>query len=158
MSVYTRWLIRADMKDVMDIETLSFQHPWTEDDFVHALRRRECIGMVAEVGTKVVGFSIYELHPQRLHLVSIAVHPDCRRHGVGKAMVDKLVSKLGGYNKNRRRITTEVRETYLKAQLFFRASGFRAFKVVRNYYDNEEDAYFFRYDLKVESETSSIHS
>ena len=40
----------------------------------------------------------------------------------------------------------EVRETNLPAQLFFRAHGFRAVSVLRDFYeDTAEDAYLMQY-------------
>ena len=59
-------------------------------------------------------------------------------------MIDKLVGKLS--SQRRTRITLEVRETNLAAQLFFRASGFRATSVLRDFYDDSpEDAYLMQY-------------
>src|SRR5439155_698350 len=81
------------------------------------LRQRNCIGMVAEQGEKVVGFMIYELHKAKLHILNFAVHPGCRRLGVGAQMVQKLISKLSSHR--RTRITLEVRETNLGALLYF---------------------------------------
>ena len=44
------------------------------------------------------------------------------------------------------RITLEVRETNLPAQLFFKSAGFRAVTVLRAYYeDSPEDAYLMQY-------------
>jgi ribosomal-protein-alanine N-acetyltransferase len=102
--------------------------------------------MVAEQGEKVVGFMIYELHKNKLHILNFAVHPGYRRAGVGIQMVNKLVSKLSSHR--RTRITLEVRETNLTAQLFFRSQGFKAVKVLRAYYeDSGEDAFQMQYRL-----------
>ncbi len=46
--VHIRWMIRRDMPEVLAIEATSFEFPWLDDDFVRTLRRRNCIGMVAE--------------------------------------------------------------------------------------------------------------
>src|SRR5687768_6635477 len=54
--VHIRWMIRRDMPEVLSIETQCFEFPWTEEDFLRCLRQRNCIGMVAEQGEKVVGF------------------------------------------------------------------------------------------------------
>ena len=106
--------------------------------------------MVAEHGDRVVGFMIYELHKTRLHILNFAVGEDVRRQGVGVQMIDKLVSKLS--NQRRTRITLEVRETNLPAQLFFKDSGFRATTVLRAYYDDSpEDAYLMQYRLESEA-------
>src|SRR3954454_1662278 len=100
--------------------------------------------MVAEQGEKVVGFMIYELHKNKLHILNFAVHPGCRRAGVGSQMVAKLISKLSSHR--RTRITLEVRETNLGAQLFFSKQTFRATRVLRAYYeDSGEDAFLMEY-------------
>ena len=142
--VHIRWMIRRDMPEVLEAEQQSFEFPWSEEDFLRCLRQRNCIGMVAEHGEKVVGFMIYELHKAKLHILNFAVHPSWRRQGVGAQMVAKLISKLSSHR--RTRITLEVRETNLAAQLFFRKQDFRAMKVLRAYYeDSGEDAFLMQY-------------
>jgi ribosomal-protein-alanine N-acetyltransferase len=144
--VHIRWMIRRDMPEVLQTEQESFEYSWTEEDFLRCLRQRNCIGMVAEQGERVVGFMIYELHKAKLHILNFAVHPQYRRGGVGAQMVAKLISKLSSHR--RTRITLEVRETNLPAQLFFRAQGFKAVRVLRSFYeDSGEDAFLMQYRL-----------
>ena len=143
---YVRWMIRRDMPSVLEVENSSFDHPWTEQEFIRNQQRRECIGMVAERCEHVVGYMMYELHRQRLHLLSFAVHPDHRRLGIGRAMIERLIAKLSYQRRNR--IVVEVRETNLAAQLFFRELGFRAVDILRDYYTSDtgkEDAYLMIY-------------
>jgi [ribosomal protein S18]-alanine N-acetyltransferase len=149
LRVHIRWMIRRDMSEVLDIERMSFEFPWFEDDFVRCLRQRNCIGMVAEQGDRVVGFMIYELHKTRLHILNFAVAPQYRRRGIGSQMVHKLVGKLS--SQRRTDISLEVRETNLEAQLFFRETGFRATEVLREFYeDSPEDAYVMQFLHEVE--------
>src|SRR5207302_10676331 len=144
LRVHIRWMIRRDMPEVLQTEQQSFEFAWTEEDFLRCLRQRNCIGMVAEQGEKVVGFMIYELHKSKLHILNFAVQPAHRRSGVGAQMVAKLISKLSSHR--RTKITLEVRETNLPAQLFFRTQGFKAMRVLRSYYeDSGEDAYLLQY-------------
>ncbi len=138
--VHIRWLIRRDMAEVLEIERRSFQFPWSEEDFIRCLRQRNCIGMVAEEGDRIIGFFVYELHKDRLHILNFAVHPNDRRQCVGTQMLEKLISKLSPQRRNK--ILLEVRETNLAAQQFFRDSGFRAESILRGFYDDTpEDAY-----------------
>ena len=142
--VHIRWMIRRDMPEVLQTEQLSFEFAWTEEDFLRCLRQRNCIGMVAEHGEKVVGFMIYELHKAKLHILNFAVHPGWRRTSIGTQMIGKLISKLSSHR--RTRITLEVRETNLAAQLFFRKMEFRAVRVERSFYDDSgEDAFLMEY-------------
>jgi ribosomal-protein-alanine N-acetyltransferase len=156
VSVHIRWMIRRDMAEVLEIENTSFEFPWSEDDFIRCLRQRNCIGMVAEHEDRVVGFMIYELHKNQLHILNFAVRPELRRQGIGTQMANKLVGKLSQQRRNR--IMLEVRETNLSAQLFFRDSGFRAVSVLRDYYDDTtEDAYIMQYRYENEMEASPVN-
>jgi ribosomal-protein-alanine N-acetyltransferase len=146
LRVHIRWMIRRDMPEVLQIEQDSFDFSWTEEDFLRCLRQRNCIGMVAEHGEKVVGFMIYELHKNKLHILNFAVCPSHRRIGIGRQMIAKLIGKLSSHR--RTRITLAVRETNLTAQLFFQKQEFKAVKVLRNYYeDSGEDAYLMHFAI-----------
>ncbi|MFM7043500.1 MAG: ribosomal protein S18-alanine N-acetyltransferase [Planctomycetaceae bacterium] len=140
-------MIRRDMPDVLAIEREAFEFPWSEEDFTRSLRQRTCIGMVAEYADSVVAFMIYELHRTRLHVLNFAVLRSHRRLGIGMQMLRRLIAKLAP--ERRSRIVLEVRETNLPAQLFFRAAGFRAVTVLRDFYrDSDEDAYLMQFGLE----------
>jgi len=144
MMVHCRWMIRNDMKSVINIENLSFEYPWSEREFIQLLRQRDCIGWVAESDGNVVGFMLYELLPKQIRLLSIAVHPDFRRNLIGSEMVAKLISKLNSMRRSN--VVCNIRETSLSSQLFFRSLGFRAVKIEKAFYpDSNEDAYVFKF-------------
>lgn len=151
-TIHQRWMILKDMDFVVDIENLCFEFPWNWEDFRKTLRCNNTIGMVTELDETVIGYMVYELHPNRLHLMNLAVHPDFQRQGVGKAMIDWLKRKLN--HERRNRITLHVRETNLPAQLFFKDMGFRATSVLRDFYDDcREDAYRMVHRLEKNIET-----
>jgi ribosomal-protein-alanine N-acetyltransferase len=151
LGVQIRWMIRRDMAEVLQIERSSFEYHWTEADFLYCLRQRNCIGMVAEHGSHVVGFMIYELYKNRLHILNFAVAPEYRHNGVGLQMIEKLINKLA--QQRREYITLEVRETNLQAQMFFRSQGFQATRVLRDHYqDTSEDAYVMQFALHGEDD------
>jgi [ribosomal protein S18]-alanine N-acetyltransferase len=151
LGIHVRWMIRRDMPEVLGIEQEAFEFPWSEEDFTRCLRQRNCIGMVAEIADSVVAFMIYELHRSRLHMINFAVTRSHRRLGIGTHMLDKLIGKLTP--DRRGRIVLEVRETNLPAQLFFRALGFRATSVLKDFYrDSTEDAYLMQYVLEAAAE------
>jgi ribosomal-protein-alanine N-acetyltransferase len=142
--VHIRWMIRRDMPEVLGIEHAGFDYPWCEEEFLRVLRQRNCIGMVAELGERVVGFMIYELHKNKLNVLDFAVHSEFRRQGIGQQMVEKLVGKLSSHR--RTRIVLNVRETNLAGQLFFRGQSFKAIEVLREHYqDTGEDAFLMNY-------------
>lgn len=151
MELRIRWMIRRDMTEIVDIEKMSFDQPWEEEDFLRQLRQRNCIGMVAEENDKIVGFMIYELHKARLHILNFAVATGARLRKVGEQMIDKLKSKLSAHRRSH--ITLEVRESNLAAHLFLRAQGFRCSRITKGHYDDTgEDAYWFDYHIPVMEE------
>lgn len=141
MKTHTRWMIRADIYRVLEIERLSFEFPWTEEDFIQCFRNKKIVPTVAEdKDGSIIGFMFYELHEDHIHVINFAVHPSFKRKNVATTMVNKLIEKLSENRRNR--IMMEVRETNLDALLFFKLHGFKAVSILRSYYDDsDEDAY-----------------
>lgn len=144
--VSIRWTLRRDMPSLLAIEEDSFEFPWDEEDFLNCLRQRNVVAMVAERDDEVVGFMVYELHQNRIQLLSLAVHSEYRRQGVGRSLIAKLQDKLSPERRNR--IMCEIRETNVPGQVFMRACGFRAISVLREFYEEcNDDAYLFQYRI-----------
>ena len=142
-SLHIRWMIRRDMPEVLAIEQSAFEYPWSEDDFKDALRHRNTVSMVAENDHgRIVGLYAYVFTPQRLDVINLAVHSRHRRNGIGRAMLDKLKSKLSREYHNM--LIIDVREFNLGGQLFLKSQGFVCDATMRNHYAvTDEDAYRF---------------
>ena len=138
-----RWMVKSNVPEVLRIEQVCFDTPWTEEDFINSMRQRNCIGMVAERHGVVLSYMLYCLNKDSIHVINFAVSPLCQRDGIGTEMVDKLKTKLS--QQRRHTLIVDVRETNLAAQLFWRANGFEWSQTLRGHYDNDEDAYQFRY-------------
>lgn len=144
LACHLRWMIRRDMPAVQAIENNCFEFPCGEDDFIRSLRNRNVIGKVAEYKEQVIGYVVYELSPRKLRILNFAVHADWRYKGIGRQMVANLQAKLSSNRRNR--LSLEIRETNLDAQLFFKAMGFECVDTIRGHYeDSPEDAYKFSY-------------
>jgi ribosomal protein S18 acetylase RimI-like enzyme len=76
----------------------------------------------------VAGFIIYQMHPEWILVYDLAVWPGNRREGIGTKLVQAMKHKLG----TRLEIRVFVRERNLKAQLFYKACGFRAIETRPN--------------------------
>jgi len=140
-SFYIRWMIKSDLPRVLEIDS-GYEHPLSEEEYISISRRRNCIGMTAEYGDKVVGFMVYELHKDRLDVLRLAVDKELHGCGIGSALVEKLISKLS--IDRRSEIVFHVRESNLNAQRFLKRRQFVA-SVEREYFDDGADAYKFVY-------------
>lgn len=153
MEVHIRWMIKADMPEVVEMERNNAFSPWYEEfvDMVDPtvflerrilkyLRQRNCIGMVALYKNTVVGFMIYELTNNKLHLTTLTVGESYKQRYIGTKMIGKLLSKLS--NQRRSKLIVDIRETNTIAIRFLSTLGFKAVGVERDYY-GFEDAYTF---------------
>lgn len=142
-----RWAVQRDLADMLEIERLCFADPWSEQDFKDVLRQRNAIGMVydSELSeytnrTDVQGFIVYELHPTKLLIKDLAVHPFAQGRGVGREILAKMKGKLG---QKRSRLVADVCEKNLDAQMFFKRCEFKAVQVVPEHFADGQAAYRF---------------
>lgn len=147
-----RIMVRRDLKSsVLAIESASFNNPLSEEEFMRQMRQANCLGLVAEIGTKIVGFVVYEFPEPEFRILNLAVDPQYRRGGVGKSLIAALKDRLLRSNKYTG-ISIFVRETNVYAQLFFQANGFKATGVRRGFYqDTGEDGFTMVYTLPVDA-------
>lgn len=139
-SYHVRWMIRRDMLEVLEIDEAA-PFPMGEEGILRALRQRNCIGMVVELGERVVGFMIYELHKKHLEVVRLVVHPRYRRDGAGTVLFRKLANKLSYHR--RRLVLFDVPDLCLDMHLFLRQMGAVAVDIIRQGADDGSDIYRF---------------
>lgn len=150
MKVHVRWMIRRDMTSVIDIDGRANAAPWTENDFLGHLRKRNVIGMVAERGDRILGYVVYRLHRDSVEILRLSVDPEFIGKGIGAQVVGKLKGKL---SENRRTtIHVEMRETNTGGLLFLRNQGFRAVGMTRGWYDDTgEDMIQMQYNIMTDA-------
>lgn len=140
-----RWAIRRDTHRILEIESLCFESPWTEDDLMRCLRQRNVIGQVYDAGEEIDGFVIYALHKSSIEVLSLGVHPDAQRTGIGSALVGQVKRKVTNVTR-RHRVDTLICETNLNAHVFFKSQGFRCVRTRRDCYEDfDRDGYEFIY-------------
>jgi [ribosomal protein S18]-alanine N-acetyltransferase len=143
-TIHTRWCIRRDMPEILDIEKASFPEPWSEASFLAHLKQNNCISRVAEIGERIAGFSVYFLMERSIEIANLAVHPDFRHQGVARTIVAELIDRLA--NHRRKKLLVVVKESNLAAQLFFRRMRFVCMGIMRSpFADSEESGYRMEY-------------
>jgi len=128
-----------DLKDILEIERLSFPSPWSTVHFYAELYKDYAHLWVAELDGKVVGYVCFWIIAGEAHLANIAVHPSFRRKGIGSFLLKTVLRFL----KRRQvdRLLLEVRVSNKAARKFYEKFGFRKDGLRRSYYqDTGEDA------------------
>lgn len=114
----------ADLPDVLEIERRSFPLPWTERAFRHVMERTDGDVLVAEAPDgRVAGYAAYWVVADEAELGDLAVRPERRREGYGRA----LVEAVGRAARDRGAVTLflQVREDNAAARELYREAGFR---------------------------------
>ena len=79
---------------------------------------------------EILGYIIFS---QNGHLISIAVHPQYRRKGIGTRLLRKAMD-----TSHLQKVWAEVRRSNLTAQSFYSKLEFKTVGIVPNYYGSED--------------------
>jgi len=136
-----------DLPEIMGINRRSFVLPYSSSVFREFYRDHRYAFLVAELDGAVVGYSMSRIL-KRLnlrgfgvkrigHIMSIAVHPDHRRMGIGKELLSSTMKIL--WEKDATEAHLEVRVSNQLARDIYRSFGFREDRVLEGYYSDGED-------------------
>ena len=148
-----------DLPRVVEIEKDGFRHPWSrellERELSHAwstvllaVEDRDAPGGPVQGGRteQVVGFVVFWLVHDEVHVLNIAAAREERRRGIGRALMDEAAE--AGRQRGATLATLEVRRSNLPAIALYRALGYRQVGIRPNYYAEEgEDAIVMVLDL-----------
>ena len=104
----------------------------------HLIGDPETVTLVARSGEAVAGFGIMKYGDERAHLMLLAVHPDVRRRGVARRIVQWLVASAA--TAGVATVHVELRAGNAGAYALYRALGFAETLRVPGYYAGRETA------------------
>jgi len=132
----------ADVAEVMAVERASYSAGWPATAFERELTQNAMARYVVlrdPASSAVAGFAGLWLMVDEAHVVTVAVVPEFRRRGYGRALVHGLVDVA--IEHQMALATLEVRESNAAARALYREYGFYEVGVRKRYYaDNREDA------------------
>lgn len=129
----------VDLSAVVALDQISFSQPWPPAAFDAELANAHSRCWVAEEDGRVVGALVIWRVLDEAHIATIAVHPDYRRRGIGKALLRAGMD--AAYAEGARIYHLEVRAGNLAAQKMYADFGYEVVGRRPKYYqDNGEDA------------------
>lgn len=134
-----REITKADIPAVAAIEKKCFSQPWSEQGFLEGIQA-SAIFLVAEEQNKIVGYiGMYVSVPEG-EITNVAVAPENRGTGIGKALVDAMKQRALACGVTR--IVLEVRFSNKPAIHVYETLGFRVLGIRKNFYQfPTEDAF-----------------
>ena len=144
-----------ELEEISHVDSLSFYNHCRREHLENILRNKRAFAVVAFEGNVLVGFVIYYAEKNNYIISRMAVHPNFRRKGYGKKILEKVCGKLSLLKKY---VDITVKESNVVAQHFFKSMNFNAIRTIKEnfitYHDDLpscpyiEDGIVFRYDRK----------
>ena len=135
----TRETIEYHLDKIHEIESLSFLSPWSVNAFREEVKNPVSHLWAMFLNDGLLGYICFWLVDREMQLANIAVHPDFRNRGMGRALLTKMIDT--GLAERAESIWLEVRESNRTARTLYEKSGFEPVGKRRKYYsDNDEDA------------------
>lgn len=149
-----RRAVEADVTAMVAIERASFSDPWTASAIASTLRYDHMRVLVAEERGELggdgagrpLGYVVAMVAGQEAEIADLAVSPDARRRGIGRALIDRLLADLEAEGVES--VFLEVRESNRGARALYESRAFRGIGRRRGYYRLPvEDALLLKREL-----------
>ncbi|MFB3828911.1 MAG: ribosomal protein S18-alanine N-acetyltransferase [Bryobacteraceae bacterium] len=135
------------MAAVMRIERASFGRGAYPERLFRDLHR-DCgdLFFTARVGRRVAAYAVSSVREDTGEIISLAVDPQARGMGLGRALLAHTLGKLAQYGAARAELA--VRPGNEAALALYKSVGFRRVGLVRRYYEDGGDAWLMRRRLE----------
>lgn len=133
----------ADVPRIMEIERGGFRRPWSRELIERELGNAWSRILLADdgggEGERIVGYVVFWIVHDEVHVLNVASALEARRLGVGRALM--AAAEEEGRRLGARLSTLEVRRSNAPAIALYRSVGYEEAGIRKNYYAEEnEDA------------------
>ena len=127
-----------DLRPIVALERICFgRDSWPWPEVLAALSFPGTVRLKSEIQDEIVGFVIGDRRGRGDigWIASIGVHPDHRRNGIGRQLLEECEKELGTA-----RIRLSLRESNRPALELYERAGYARVDIWRKYYRGGEDA------------------
>ena len=142
----------SHLEGVAELERLCFAEPWSRQALTLLLQDKN-LGVVAldEQGTPI-GYGGLLTVLDEGQITNIAVHPDHRKKGIGKAILEELINE--SRKRDIRELSLEVRQSNLPAKALYQSHGFEIAGIRKGFYRHPtEDGLVMILSLNIDTPT-----
>ncbi len=135
----------SDLDALVALEEACFSAPWSRKSFEAELEGNQFsrVLMIAHPESthdmRAIGYICVWIVFEEIRFLNLAVHPDFRRQGMGKQLIQEALGQATAVGCCRGML--EVRATNMPAQALYKSFYFQAYATRKSYYTNPtEDA------------------
>ena len=145
--IHPERITEAHIDGIAELEALCFSSPWSKKSLELLLNDGIGVGFVCSRGGKVCAYGGMLCAVDEGQITNIATHPDCRRQGYGRAVVEALIKYAS--NNHLDSISLEVRESNEAAIKLYSSLGFKVEGKRKDFYTKPvESALVMIYKVK----------
>jgi ribosomal-protein-alanine N-acetyltransferase len=134
----------SDLDSIEEIERLSFgSKSYPRSLLLHLLRDGQTL--IVEYDDRIVGYVSYTHLGFIARIISIAVHPNYRRMGLGESLLREAIEDMKRLGV--RKVLLEVKVDNKAAINLYSKVGFKVNSILKGYY-NGEDGYLMCMDIR----------
>jgi ribosomal-protein-alanine N-acetyltransferase len=143
------------LEEIYRVELTCFKDPYPPRLLLYYLRLSQDLFIACRSEGRIVGYAIgiIENFGSTGHIVSICVHSDYRRRGVGRRLMEILEELFRA--KGAMETKLEVRVSNEPAINLYRSMGYTIVGIYQGYYSDGEDAYMMSKNLYHQVSTSN---
>lgn len=134
MGLCIRDAVRSDLERLEELEALCFSVPWTREQLESQMPDAQHVFLAAEEDGRVLGYAGMMTVLDEGYISNVAVAPEARRRGIGRALVTELLRRSEALSLSF--VTLEVREHNEPAIALYAGLGFVPAGLRKNYYDS----------------------
>lgn len=129
------WATPEHAAELADLHARLFDQPWDAATFAKLLAHPGSTGFLARVGQppQIVGFILGQLAADEAEILTIGVHKDSQRHGIGRRLVEALGRAAA--RAEAKRLLLEVGERNVPALALYQRAGFLEIGRRKGYYE-----------------------
>ncbi len=137
-----------DADSLFELEQLCFPRPWDLAEIQALIQKDPVLCTIgAFVDGRAIGYiSATFSEPGTLHVISLCVHPECRRRGIAGELLGSVL--YWGRHMEAGRVVLEVREENASAREFYRSQAFSAQRILRGFYGEGKNGVFMEKPLE----------
>ncbi len=136
-----------DLSDVMDIEQVAYQYPWSPAIFQDCIKAGyHC--WVAELEGEIIGYAVFINAVQECHLLNLCINPALQGRGFGRKLLANVLNNAKDYHASC--VFLEVRPSNKYAVDLYESEGFNEVGLRKKYYPSShgrEDAVIYAKEL-----------
>ncbi|MFC1601996.1 ribosomal protein S18-alanine N-acetyltransferase [Pseudomonadota bacterium] len=131
LQLHLRPMQNDDVEEVMAVERLAYEFPWTIGNMRDCLKSSYCCWVYLQ-DERIIGYAVMSVAAGEANILNLCIHPDMQGRGLGRKLMEQML--MLAHQQQADTVFLELRVSNRVASGLYDAVGFNEMGVRRNYY------------------------